>query len=468
MERWRDARAGRPGRLVIMSVLAMSASSVACSTAAVAPTPVAAPVTLREPPPPASVEPYRDAGFLVGSGEIPFVGLIRFAATEFLDSTSVFVALSLPPRSLSFVRAGDRYAAFYSVRIQMLVGGTIARSELPSGEVRVASFSETTRADEGVLFQRMLRLAPGAYTLRLAVQDSLGAATGTVTAPIVVPALRDGAVAVPIPVFAADPRRARSDPLTVVANPRSTIRYGRDSSIQFYVEGYEAAAPDTIILAAFTSAVAPVAADTVVLPRGAGVRSATGSLPAYRLGLGAFRVVAGTTSGAEIAMMPARVTVGVDLPVTTIDDLVASLKYFASDPELQRIRSAAPQARPNQWAELMRRTDPNPSTPENEAFLEYARRLRIAAADFREGITPGWQTDRGGAFAALGEPDSRSDPQPADSTGIGRVITWDYRRHRLLLVFVDADGSGTWRLSPVSAADFRSLLALSGLCLGCR
>ena len=468
MERWCGARAGRPGRLVITSVLAGSALSIACSTTAVAPTPVAAPVTLREPPPPASVEPYRDAGFLVGSGEIPFVGMVRFAATEFLDSTSVFVALSLPPRSLSFVRAGDRYAAFYSVRLQALLGGTIARSELPAGEVRVASFSETTRADEGVLFQRILRLAPGAYSLRLVVQDSLGAASGTASSPIVVPALRDGAVAIPIPVFAADPRRARSDPLTVVANPRATIRYGRDSSLQFYVEGYELAAPDTIVLAAFASAGSPVAADTVVLPRGAGVRSATGSIPAYRLDLGGFRVVASTTSGTEIAMMPAMVTVGVELPVTSIEDLVASLKYFASDAELQRIRAAAPQGRPHQWAELMRRTDPNPSTPDNEAFLEYARRLRVATADFREGTTPGWRTDRGAALTALGEPDSRSDPQPADSTGIGRVITWDYRRYRLLLVFVDADGSGTWRLSPVSAADFRSLLALSGLCLGCR
>lgn len=468
MERWRGARAGRPGRLVITRVLAGAALSIACSTTAVPPTPVAAPVTLREPAPPASVEPYRAAGFLVGTGEIPFVGIVRFAATEFLDSTSVFVALSLPPRSLSFVRAGDRYAAFYSVRIQMLVGGTIARSELPAGEVRVASFSETTRADEGVLFQRILRLAPGSYTLRLVVQDSLGAASGTAASPVVVPALRDGAVATPIPVFAADPRRARGDPLTVVANPRATIRYGRDSSLQFYVEGYELASPDTIVLSAFASAGPPVATDTVVLPRGPGVRSATGSLPAYRLGLGGFRVVASTTSGTEIAMMPALVTVGVELPVTSIEDLVASLKYFASDAELQRIRAAAPEARPHQWAELMRRTDPNPSTQENESFIEYARRLRVATADFREATMPGWRTDRGAALAALGEPDSRSDPQPADSTGIGRVITWDYRRHRLLLVFVDADGSGTWRLSPVSAADFQSLLALSGLCLGCR
>lgn len=468
MERWRGERAGRLGRLVVTSVMTGSALCIACSTPVIAPTPVAAPVTLREPAPPSSVEPYREAGFLVGSGEIPFVGMVRFAATEFLDSTSVFIALSLPPRSLSFVRAGDRYAAFYAVRIQMLVGGTIARSELPAGEVRVASFSETTRSDEGVLFQRILRLAPGAYTLRLVVQDSLGAATGTASAPIVVPALRDGAVATPTPVFAADPRRARSDPLTIVANPRATIRYGRDSSLQFYVEGYDASAPDTIVFAASAPGGSPVAADTVVLPKGPGVRSATASLPAYRLGLGSFRVVASTMSGTEIAMMPAIVTVGVDLPMMTIDDLIASLEYFASDAELQRVRGAAPQARPHQWAELMRRSDPNPSTPENEAFVEYARRLRVAAASFREGTTPGWRTDRGAAFAALGEPDSRSDPQRADSTGIGRVITWDYRRHRLLLVFVDADGSGAWRLSPVSEADFRSLLALSGLCLGCR
>src|SRR5205085_6856772 len=104
------------------------------------------------------------AGFIVGAGAIPFVGTVGYAATEFLDSTAVIVALSVPPRSLSFVRAGDRYAAFYAMRIDLLRGDGIVRSERPTGEVRVASFAETTRGDEGVIFQRTIRVPPGTYS----------------------------------------------------------------------------------------------------------------------------------------------------------------------------------------------------------------------------------------------------------------------------------------------------------------
>ena len=81
----------------------------ACSAPAVVPTPASTPVTLAETSAPENVEVYRDAGFIVGNGSIPFIGMVRYVATEFLDSTGVLVALSVPPRSLSFVPAGDRY-----------------------------------------------------------------------------------------------------------------------------------------------------------------------------------------------------------------------------------------------------------------------------------------------------------------------------------------------------------------------
>jgi GWxTD domain-containing protein len=452
----------------VKRAIAVLALGVACG-APVVPTPaIPAPVTLPEPAPLGSVDVYRDGAFLVGSGGIPFVGLVRFAATQFLDSTSIFIGLSIPPRSLSFIRAGDRYAAFYTVRMELLDGGTIVRSELPSGEVRVANFSETTRGDEGLLFQRILRVAPGAYSIRLAVHDSLGAATGTVTAPIIVPTLRDGAVAQPIPVFAAEPRTTRDAALSIVANPRATIRYGRDTVMEIYVEGYGLSAPDTIVFTAFGLTGNRVAADTVALPRDQPVRAAIASFATYRLGLGPFRIVSSTVAGVEIDTATGVVSLGIDVPVTNTDDLLASLRYFASEADLQQLRAATPAARPHAWSELLRRMDPVPASPENEAFVEYARRLRVAAAEFAEGSTPGWKTDRGAVLAALGEPDSRSAPLPADSSGVGRVVTWEYRRHHLVVVFNDLTGSDHWRLSPVSNADFRSLLALSGLCLGCR
>lgn len=469
MRREVTVRIPRVIRALTATLAAIIALGAACSSTAAVPAPIAAPLTLAETATPPSTDLYRDGGFLVGDGAIPFVGMVRFAATEFLDSTAVVIALSIPPRSLSFVRAGDRYAAFYSVRIDLLVGEAITRSERPSGELRVASFAETNRADEGVIFQRSIRVAPGTYTVRLTAYDSLGTGSGAATTAITVPFLSDGAVAPLIPVFTAEPRRTRDGPLMIVSNPKATARYGRDTVLELYVEGYGMLAPDTILLTARRDSLEmPLFTDTLVLPKGNAVRAARGEIPVARLGLGRNRITASRASGAELGTIVSVVTLGVDLPVESAEQLADALRYFATEAELQGLRAATVVTRPSQWAALMRRTDPNPTTPENEALLEYARRLRIANALYRDGDIPGWQTDRGAVIAALGEPNSMSEPLPADTAGTARVMSWDYRRYRLYLVFTDAAAPGRWKLSTISETDFRSLLAASGPCLGCR
>jgi GWxTD domain-containing protein len=448
--------------------LAAAITIAACASPAATPSPAPAPVTLADAVLPENLDIYRNSGFVVGSGAIPFVGLVRFAATEYLDSTAVIIALSIPPRSLSFVRAGDRYAAFYGMRVDLLRGDAIARSERPTGEVRVASFAETTRGDEGVIFQRSMRVAPGDYTMRVTVQDSLGTGSGVATATVRVPAMDEGVVAPMIPVFVSEPRTTRSAPLTVVANPRATARYGRDSVLEIYAESYGAAAPDTIIFAARGVNAVPLAVDTVVAARGDAVRAMRIAFPVFRLGLGPARVSASLPDGRELDATTVVVNLGMELPVASVAELIEALRYFAGEPDLQRLRSATDAARPSQWASLVRRTDPNPATPDNEALLEYARRLRLAERLYRDEDRRGWQTDRGAVVVALGEPDFITEPQPADSLGSSRVVTWEYRRHQRFLVFSESAGSGAWRLTPVSAAEFRALLALAGPCVGCR
>ncbi len=441
---------------------------VACASPAATPSLPPAPVTLADAVAPENLDVYRTSGFVVGSGAIPFVGLVRFAATEYLDSTAVLITLSIPPRSLSFVRAGDRYAAFYSLRLDLLRGDAIARSDRPTGEVRVASFAETTRGDEGVIFQRTIRVQPGAYTVRISAQDSLGTGTGLATASVAVPALTEGIVAPMIPVFAAESRLARASALTIVANPRATVRYGRDSVLGIYAEGYGATAPDTVIFTARRSLTGVLlVADTVTTASGP-VRAMRVALPVYRLGLGPARVSASLPNGRELDAMTIVVNLGLELPVSSIDELIEALRYFTTESELQRLRGASVSARPMAWAGLVRRTDPNPATPDNEALLEYARRLRLADRLYSEGPRRGWQTDRGNVVAALGQPDLITEPQPADSTGSARVVTWEYRRHQRFLVFTDAEGPDLWRLTPMSAADFRTIINLAGPCVGCR
>jgi GWxTD domain-containing protein len=415
-----------------------------------------------------STDPYRRAGFLVGEGALPFVGISRYFATESPDTTMVLIALSIPPRALSFVRAGDRYAAYYSVKADIMSGPTLVKTERPAGEVRVASIDETRRGDEGIIFQRALRIPPGNYSLRLTVQDSIGASAGSSTDQISVPRLGAGDAGSLLPVYAAMPREKRSAPLLATVNPRATLRYGRDAALQLYLERYGRDAVDTLVVTttAEQDSSRSGTRDTVVLARDSDVSSVLFPVSVASLELGVNRITAMSTHGVAVASSAVRVSIGEDIPVSTFNGLWGALKYFATEGELRELREATPEKRPSRWAALMKRTDPNPATPENEALHEYARRTRVASARYREDSRPAWETDRGAVLVALGEPDIISNPAPVDSTPT-RVQTWEYKRHRLLLVFYDQGGAGKWRLTTYSEADLKSLLSIAGPCVGC-
>ena len=78
--------------------------------------------------------------------------------------------------------------------------------------------------------------------------------------------------------------------------------------------------------------------------------------------------------------------------------------------------------------------------PVNEALRDYFGRIAQANARFREEGGIGWLTDRGRVFVALGTPDQFYEPNTTDLNQRGRAQIWDYRRHRLQIVFIDQTG----------------------------
>src|SRR5689334_13999134 len=58
---------------------------------------------------------YRDAGLIVETAPVPFVGTTAVFASETPDTTLVLVTLSLPNRALTFVHEGDHYRGAYDV-----------------------------------------------------------------------------------------------------------------------------------------------------------------------------------------------------------------------------------------------------------------------------------------------------------------------------------------------------------------
>jgi GWxTD domain-containing protein len=410
---------------------------------------------------------YRRVGFLTASGDIPFVGAARFLAGPTADQTLVVIAFSFPNRSLTFTRDGEQYRAAYDVIYDVRSGTNTVQHRSARSEVRVGSFRETTRNEESIIAQQVLTLPPGSYTLEITTRDASTPRTGRATAPLVVPRLANSSSVSLVPVYQVERRSSRATTPHLVANPRSTVVFGRDSLLQLYAEVYGSSAPRLVHVQVDAGNNAILYSDTVSLPGDGEVRSAIARLPVYRIGFGVLYVTVTPNTGTPVRL-PIVVRPGDELAIGSFDEIVQYLRYFVSPERLLALRVTSTSVREHGWSTLLRDTDPVPATPENEALRDYLRRVQTANAQFREEDIPGWLTDRGKVFVAFGEAEQVSIPTGGDAAGRGMTQVWDYRDRHVQFVFVDQSGLGQWRLTPASQLEFDTALRRLTSCTTCR
>lgn len=401
---------------------------------------------------------YRQAGFLVSSGDVPFVASVRFLAGPTPDSTYAILALSFANTALTFSREADRYRAGYDVTVEFRADTAAPVRAAGHEEVRVATFRETTRTDESVVFQQQLLVPAGSATIAIGVSDAGSTKRGQIEQQIEVPSFPHESVGWPVVAYAADARANRAALPEVVMNPRSTAVVGRDSIVDVYVESYGSSySALTLRLVVRDVEGRIVLRDTIPLADRGGLLTGDARLPLSRLGLGLLTIVVSSPDETGAVRVPLIVSFGEDLVVPTHDAMLDYLRYFTSAERLRALREAPFERRAAAWAAFVRQTDATPLTRENEALRDYLTRLSEANVRFREGSSPGWTTDRGMVYAVLGEPDDIIASGSATSANRRRTQVWEYSRHRLRLTFTDDAGLERWRLTPASAAEFRSL-----------
>jgi GWxTD domain-containing protein len=435
-------------------------------------------------------ETYRRAGFLAASGPVSFVGNVRFLAGPPPDSVLAIIAVSLPSRSLTFTREGERYRATYEVEFDLLQKGSktdgVARAagQFRAREtVRVSSLRETTRDEESVIFQQLAVVSPGAYTATLTVRDlgsnRIGTAEGVViasrflslTSNTEASSVADSTttvvgLAAPIAVHAVTPRAARSTLPDLVVNARSTAVFGRDSVVRIYFEWYGVGAvapssrPPVVQFSIRSDDGRELHADSVIASAWSAdgqVAAAIAHVPVAKVGPGRRRITAWRVGGTDTVATPLFLSPTDDLAAVSFEEVLGYLRYFASVTRLRTLRDTTPEARARAWIAFLRATDPVPATPEHEGLREYFSRLAIANARFRGEEVPGWLTDRGMVYSTLGEPDRIVEPRAGEARPRGRAQVWEYTHHRLRLVFIEQDGVQRWNLTASSEADFQTV-----------
>ena len=451
---------------VLLLLLAAASVTTACSTAVSNANPEAdsnAPLSLGSAVPDASVL-YRQIGLIAAPAPVPFVGKIAAFASASPDSTLVLVSLSLPNKALTFTREGDRYRAPYEVKLTLNRGSTEAASVDAMEIVRVGSFREINRTDESIIFQHYFHIAPGTYALSVNVRDVGGSRGATQDASITVPALTPGHLSTPTLVYEATGRTTLDSVPGLLASPRSSAVFGRDSTVAVYVEGYGQGARLPVEFVVRNDKGAQVWRDSTQLARRGALFSGIVNVPISNVGVGVAQVYFTRRDAVQdTASTPLFVSFGEDIPLMSFEDMLGYLRFFASPSRLSVLKNATPERRATEWARFLRATDPDPATPVNEDLQQYFGRIQIANGQFRMDHNPGWLSDRGMVYVALGEPDQvfeRNINSTLTTTQMGgttRLQIWQYRQYNTQLVFYEE--TGRWRLTRPSETEF---LAING------
>jgi len=400
---------------------------------------------------------YRQMGMIAQGLPFPIVGRVAFLGGRTADSTHVAVALSFSVTALSFTREADnRFRANYTVGMTFDRGGERVHVVDATEAIVVGTYRETSRIDESVLFQELVDLAPGRYTMSLAVRDVGSQRSVQEQVEFVVPALLDGTISSPIPVNEAVSRLSRETIPEFLTSPRATVVFGRDSAIAMYIESYgDDAGPLELLVRSEAGRV--LWTQSAPIEQRNGMSSGVVQVPIGRLGIGVSQLSFTRAGGRDTTSAYVFVGFGEDLPVARFEDMLAFLRYFATPARIQRLRETADGERPAAWATFLRETDSIPATAEHEDLREYFGRLMRTNARFREEGVPGWMSDRGKVFIVLGDPDQILEPSFSDFQR-GRQQLWEYRDRGLQLVFYDETGTGRWRMTQTSEVRFESEL----------
>lgn len=451
---WNDTMVRVSGRLVAIVIVASALAGCSARKPVQRAGPASAPSARNIPSALDVVRLYREIGLFAESTPVPFVGTVHSLATATPDSTLELLTLSLPNRALTFAREGDHYRAAYDVILDIRQGAASIKHVQGRQAVRVAAYKETSRGDESLIFQQYVRLAPGTYNFALTIRDAESGRTTLKETPVTVPRFGTRGLSSPIPVYQAELRLKRDTLPILVPNPRATAIFGQDSVLLVYVEQY--GTPGRLQVAVRDVSNATRWRDSVDLPRGTAMASGKIALPLTQLGPGVASFLA--WNGTDTTRTPLVISFGEGLAITSFDEMLSYLRYYGSPDDLATLRNAPPSDRGRAWLAFLRATDPNPATPEHEGLRDYFVRVEQANLRYREEGGPGWLTDRGRVFIALGDPDQIYEQGQGDLSQRNRVLVWDYAQYRAQLVFVDQTGFGRYRLTSTSEVEFQSLM----------
>ncbi len=406
---------------------------------------------------------YQQLGLMAGSEEFPAVASFGTLAGP-ADSTYVIFGLSLPNSALRFQREDGSFTARYAVSLSFQQDSQVVKQVDDQGVVRVASFGETSRTDESVVYQTVVALPPGEYTVAVEARDAAGSRGFRSQDSLVVPAYQSAggqSLMTPLFVYEANARTARGSSPELILNPRHTIPFGGEAP-KLYVEAYGQPAGSPVRVRVVDDQDREIWSVEVPLADGGdeGLHSALVDIPPASVPLGRFWLEATAGSGLASERVPLVVTISDQWMVANFDEVFEFLRYIGTPSELDSLQNATGAERTRLWDEFWARRDPLPATPVNEFREQFFTRIRAASLYCAEPGVPGWKSERGEVYIVLGPPDYVRELRYGNQVSARpTAYEWTYERGptgRLVLTFVDRSNFERYELTPASKSAFRS------------
>lgn len=400
---------------------------------------------------------FRKIGRISAGAPLPFVADVGVFAGPG-DSGLVVVGISLENRNLAFKRENNDFVARYRATItaRRAAGDSVTLSR--DQTVRVSGFAETQRAEESVLFQEGLTLAPGPWMISVRISDPEVGHSASGERAYTVPSFGPGTVSSPQLAYQVRARGDRTSPMSIILNPRGMLTYGGDSA-NIYVEGYKMPGPRVVPIRVVDQFDSTLFVDSLRFSGGRDVESQVLRYSADNAPLGMVRIITGAAP--DTVSTGALVSFSQSWVVTNFDEMLSVLRWYPQSPALDSLRKARPEQRAELWRIFWKSSDPTPATPTHEALDAYFRRVALANVRFRDEGVQGWRTDRGEALIRLGEPDEISQATPGNQrTNVnGGLIRWAYTAYQLVIYFIDEAGFGRFRLDASSRVEFERVVS---------
>lgn len=411
---------------------------------------------------------YRQMGLAASLPPISFVARAGSFATQLPDTSIVLVGLSIPNRGLTFRHVAEGNAASYVVDLAVeSAAGVQLKQSHDSETVRVPTAREISRADESIIYRRAFRVPPGEYSIVSLVRDVGGMRQSEQRLQITVPRFTQPSVSTPVPVYEGRARILLDSTPDFLPAPRGSYVFGEDDSVAVYMESYGPGSPVTLDLRDGAGLLVWTGRAELTPRKGGVLASGLLHVPLGGSDMGLLTLRATRPGSPDTTSAALFLGFGPDLPVISFDQMLSYLRFFARPDRLKVLRAAPLDRRSSVWADFLRSTDPDPSTPRNEALDDYFVRIRDANETFRGDVRGGWLSDRGTVYVGLGQPSAAYEQEgyltsPSDVMGTGarrsRLLIWEYADLQARVVFFDQMESGVWRLTQQSRSVFPSLL----------